>query len=82
MATPTRLYRINCKSTGRTRLIEAATPRGAIAFAARNEFTADIPASHEVFALAKAGVEIEVAGPDPISDETRSSLSQQPIPQV
>lgn len=76
MATPTRLYRINCKSTGKTRLIEASSPRAAIAHAARLEFTADIPANHEVFAMAKAGVEIEVAGSEPVSDETRSALAQ------
>ena len=75
--TTTRLYRVHCKSTGKQRLIEAVTPRGAIAHAARNEFTADIPASHEVFAMAKAGVEIESATLAPISDETRSSLAQE-----
>ena len=79
MTATTRLYRVHCKSTGKQRLIEAATPRGAIAHAARNEFTADIPASHEVFAMAKAGIEIENATLAPISDETRSSLAQEPM---
>jgi serine/threonine protein kinase len=56
MASKTRLYRVKDKS-GAQRLIEASTPRGAIAYVARNEFTADIPAQHEVFAMAKSGVE-------------------------
>lgn len=77
--TTTRLYRVHCKSTGKQRLIEAATPRGAIAHAARNEFTVDIPASHEVFAMAKAGIEIENSSLAPVSDETKFSLAQVPI---
>lgn len=80
MVTRTRLYRIKSASTGAQRLVEASTPRGAVAFVARNEFTADIPAQHEVFAMAKAGVEIEVAGDEPVSDETRSAVAQQCIP--
>ena len=79
MTATTRLYRVHCKSTGKQRLIEAATPRGAIAHAARNEFTADIPASHEVFAMAKAGIEIENSSLAPVSDETKFSLAQVPM---
>lgn len=79
MAVKTRLYRIRSSSTGKDRLIEAATPRGAIAFAARLEFSASIPASHEVFALAKSGVEIEIATGEDISDETRTSIAQEQI---
>jgi hypothetical protein len=60
-------------------LIEASTPRGAIAYVARNEFSADIPAQHEVFAMAKSGVEIEVAGDEPISDESRNAVAQTQI---
>jgi hypothetical protein len=75
MASKTRLYRVKDNS-GKQRLIEASTPRGAIAYVARNEFTADIPAQHEVFAMAKAGVEIEVAGDQDVSDETRSAVAQ------
>lgn len=74
MATKTRLYRV--KSSHRTHLVEATTPRGAIAFLARNEFKVDIPAQHEIYALAKAGVDIEVATDEPISDETRSAVAQ------
>ena len=78
MSTKTRLYRIKSKS-GSDRLVEATTPRGAIAFVARHEFTADIPAQHEVFAMAKAGIEIEIATGDDISDETRTAVAQEQI---
>lgn len=77
MATRTRLYRVRSKTD--VHLVEASTPRGAIAYVARNEFTVDIPAQHEVFAMAKAGVEIEVAGEEPVSDETRAAVSQSTI---
>lgn len=76
MATRTRLYRV--KSRTDVHLVEASTPRGALAYVARNEFTVDIPAQHEVFAMAKAGVEIEVAGEE-LSDETRSAVAQSTI---
>jgi hypothetical protein len=71
----TRLYQVKSETTGAVRLIEASTPRGAVAHAARKEFTASIPAQHEVFALAKAGVEIEVAGDEPVSIETRAAVA-------
>lgn len=76
MKSNTRLYRVRSTSTGADRLVEASTPRGAIAYVARHEFKADIPAQHEVFAMAKAGVEIEVAGEEPISEETRAAVAQ------
>jgi hypothetical protein len=77
MATKTRLYRV--KSRTDVHLVEASTPRGALAYVARNEFTVDIPAQHEVFAMAKAGVEIEIAGEDTVSEETRAAISQSTI---
>ena len=79
MATKTRLYRVHSLSTGKLRLIEASTPRGAISFVARHDLTADIPAQHEVFAMAKSGIEIEVANDSVISDETRNALAQQDL---
>lgn len=80
MATRTRLYRVKSASTGAARLIEASTPSVARSFVARHEFAVDIPAQHEVFAMAKAGVEIEIAGDAPVSDWTRQSLAQTCIP--
>jgi hypothetical protein len=77
MSSKTRLYRVRSKTD--IHLVEASTPRGAVAHVARNEFTVDIPAQHEVFAMAKAGVEIEVAGEEPVSDETRTAVAQSVI---
>lgn len=74
MSAKTRLYRVKSKTD--VHLVEASTPRGALAHVARNEFTVDIPHQHEVFAMAKAGVEIEVAGEEPISEETRAAVAQ------
>lgn len=76
MAVKTRLYRVTQKSTGKVSLIEAASVRGAISHAAQDDFSADIPANHEVFALAKAGVEVQVAKEGTVSDETRTAVSQ------
>lgn len=75
----TRLYRVKAATTGRQHLVEASNPRAAVSHVARNEFKVDIPAQHEVFAMAKAGVEIEVVGDEPVSDETRAALSQDQI---
>ena len=78
MATRTRLYRV--KSRTDVHLVEASTPRGALAYVARNEYTVDIPAQHEVFAMAKAGVEIEVSSDEVVvSDETRTAVAQSTI---
>ena len=77
MSTRTRLYRV--KSNTDVHLVEASTPRGALAHVARNEFTVDIPAQHEVYALAKAGIDIEIAGEEPISEETRAAVAQSVI---
>jgi hypothetical protein len=64
------------KSSTKTHLVEATSPRSAIAYLARNEFKADIPVQHEIFAMAKAGIEIELATDEPISDETRNAVAQ------
>lgn len=73
----TRLYQV--KSKHGVRLIEAPSAHRARSHAAATEFTVDIPASHEIFAMAKAGVEIEVAGAEAVSDETRAAVSQSVI---
>lgn len=70
--TKTRLYRVTTKTA--TRLIEAANPQRAISHAARTDFVVDIPASHEVFNLAKKGVEIEVAGAQEQDEATDPTL--------
>ena len=75
----TRLYKVDCKSTGGFRLVEAVTPRGAIAHAAATEFTARRPQNHELFNLGRSGVETEIAGSEPASDETRAALAQSVI---
>ena len=74
----TRLYRVKSAS-GKTHLVEASTPRGAIAHVARNEYTADIPAQHEVYAMAKDGIEIELATDQGVSDATRMAVAQSTI---
>lgn len=76
----TRLYRVLSTSSDKQRLVEATSPHAARSFVARKEYSVDIPAQHEIFAMAKAGVEIEVAGADPVSDETRTAVAQNQIP--
>lgn len=75
--TKTRLYKVTTPNG--VRLIESPTIQRAIAHAARSEITATIPAQHEVYALAKAGIEIENVGADPVSDETRAAVAQMPL---
>lgn len=77
MSTKTRLYLVKSKTD--IHLVEASTPRGAIAHVARNEFTVSIPAQHEVYLLARTGVEIETAGDESISDETRNAVAQEDL---
>jgi hypothetical protein len=77
MAQTTRLYRIQSKTTGTQRLVEASNPSAARSFVARDEYTVDIPAQFEVFAMAKAGIEIEVV--NTLSDETRTAVAQSVI---
>ena len=74
MATKTRLYKVTTPT--KTRLIESPNVQRAIAFAAKDEITAVIPAQHEVYALAKAGVDIEQVVDAPVSDETRSAVAR------
>lgn len=74
MAQATRLYRVITPT--KTHLVESTTPQRAISFIASREMKCDIPAQHEVFAMAKAGVEIERLNDAPLSDETRTSVSQ------
>ena len=77
MTIKTRLYRVVTPT--KTHLVEALNQQRAIAHVARKEIKVDIPASFEVFALAKKGVEIETAGVDEVSDETRTAVAQEQI---
>ena len=70
----TRLYRVVTPT--KTHLVESTNPQRAISFVASREMKCDIPAQHEVFAMAKAGVEIERTTDQPLSDETRSVVAQ------
>lgn len=78
MAQPTRLYRVKSNSTGAERLVEAGNPQAARSFVASHEYIVDIPQQFEVFAMAKAGIEIESSGA--ISDATRAAAAQSTIP--
>jgi len=75
-----RLYRVTTPT--KTHLVEAPNPARAIAHVARQLIKVDIPASFEVFVMAKAGVEIEVVGDEPVTDETRSAVAQTLIPEL
>lgn len=74
MAQATRLYRVITPTN--IHLVEATNPQRAVSFVARREIKVDIPAQHEVFAMAKAGVEIERLTDAPLSDETRTAVAQ------
>ena len=78
MVAKNRLYRVVTPTA--THLVEAPNPQRAVAFIARKQIKVDIPASYEVFGLAKAGIEIEVATGEDITDETRSAVAQELIP--
>lgn len=80
MANKNRLYRVTTPT--KTHLVEAPNPSRAVAHVARQLIKVDIPASFEVFGLAKAGVEIEVVGDEPVTDETRSAVAQELIPKL
>lgn len=77
MASKSRLYKVTTPTA--TRLIESVSVARAIAHAARLEISATIPAQHEVFAMAKAGIEIEIAGDITVSDESRTAVAQSVI---
>lgn len=77
MAIKNRLYRVVTPT--KTHLVEAPSQARAVSFVARKQMTVDIPASSEVFKLAKDGVEIEVATADDVTDETKSAVAQEPI---
>lgn len=79
MASKTRLYRVVSSSTQQVRLVEATTPAGARSHVARNEFHVDIPAQHEIYSLARQGIDIEVAGEGVVSDETRNAVAQEDL---
>lgn len=74
MKTRSRLYKVVTPT--KVRLIESPNAQRAIAFAAKAEITASIPAQHEVYAMAKSGIEIEVVQDVEVSDETRSAVAQ------
>ncbi len=69
-----RLYRV-ISTTGVKRLIEAPNQHSARSYVARKEYKVDIPAQHEIYAMARDGVQIELAI-DEISDETRAAVAQ------
>ena len=70
----TRLYRVVTPT--KTHLVEATNPQRAVSYIASREMRCDIPAQHEVFAMAKAGIEIERTTEQPLSDETRNAVAQ------
>lgn len=73
----TRLYKVN--SPAGVHLVEARSPRHAIVHVVRKQrkdFTASVPQQHEIYNLAKQGVEIEVAGSEPVSEGTQAALAQ------
>jgi 16S rRNA A1518/A1519 N6-dimethyltransferase RsmA/KsgA/DIM1 with predicted DNA glycosylase/AP lyase activity len=74
MANKSRLYQVTTPTA--VRLIEAPNAARAIAHVVRQEIKATIPAQHEVYALARSGVLIEVVGDIEISDETRNAVAQ------
>jgi len=74
MASKTRLYKVT--SANGLRLVETTSPARAIAYVARAEISAMIPAQHEIYAMAKSGLEIEIPMEGLLSDETRTSVSQ------
>jgi hypothetical protein len=73
MANKTRLYRV--QSTGQTRLIEATNQAAARSYVARKEYSVDIPAQHEIYAMARDGIQIELATEE-LSDTSRSAIAQ------
>ena len=81
MATKTRLYRVLNNTTQQVRLIEAATPQAARAHASSTEYAVCIPEQRDIFNLAQAGVQIEVAGGGDPSDQTRADAAQANIPE-
>ena len=69
-----RLYRVT-DTAGIKRLIEATNQQSARSYVARKEYTVDIPAQHEIYAMARDGIQIELATEE-ISDESRSAVAQ------
>lgn len=78
MATKTRIYKVTTPT--QIRLIESPSVQRAIAFVARDEIRAVIPAQHEIFELARRGLEIERVTDEPVSGETRAALAKTSIP--
>jgi len=74
MSSKSRIYQVTTPTA--VRLIEAANMSRAIAYAARTDITARIPLQHEIYALARDGVMIEVAGGIAPSDESRNATAQ------
>lgn len=77
MATKTRLYKVDTPTS--THLVEAPSPSRAISHVASSQIKATIPAQHEVFQMAKDGIEIERVGDAPLSDETRNAVAQEQL---
>lgn len=69
-----RLYCVT-STTGIKRLVEATNQQSARSYVARKEYTVEIPAQHEIYAMARDGIQIELASEE-ISDETRSAVAQ------
>lgn len=67
--TRTRLYKV--VTPIRTRLIEAGSRASALLHAASTEILISLPEQHEVYILAKTGVEIEHASHAALSDDER-----------
>lgn len=74
MTTKTRLYRVVTPTS--KHLVESTSPQRAVAHVAGRQIQCDIPAQHEVYAMAKDGVEIEKTSDQPISDATRNAVAQ------
>lgn len=73
----TRLYKVETPTS--THLVETTSPQRAISHVASGQIKASIPAQHEVFQMAKSGIEIERPGDVPLSDETRNAVAQEQL---
>jgi len=73
MASKTRLYCV--KSADQVRLVEATNPASARSYVARKEYSVEIPAQHEIYAMARDGVQIELAVEE-LSETSRMSIGQ------
>ncbi len=56
-------------------MVEATNPASARSYVARKEYSVEIPAQHEIYAMARDGVQIELAVEE-LSETSRMSIGQ------